>query len=72
VMLVDENDVASKSYIETADLYDDMRHVTKGVKAGQRVITEGQQMVTPGSVVWPMEKGKEDTIKGLVMEMLMD
>jgi len=72
VMLVGENDVASKSYIETADLYDDMRHVTKGVKAGQRVITEGQQMVTPGSVVWPMEKGKEDTIKGLVMEMLMD
>ena len=72
VMLVGENNVVSKSYVETADPYEDWRRITKGVNEGNTVIVEGLQMAMPGMTVNPKEMQEEGTVKSIVNKAVLD
>jgi multidrug efflux system membrane fusion protein len=55
VLVVDDQNVAQYRGVETGPLVDDLRVVTKGLKAGDRVIVNGLQRVRPGVPVAPMQ-----------------
>ncbi|MBW2708071.1 MAG: efflux RND transporter periplasmic adaptor subunit [Deltaproteobacteria bacterium] len=57
VYVVGKDNKVEKRSIETGFLYNHQKIVWKGLKAGERVITEGLQMVRPGMVVQPRENG---------------
>ncbi len=51
VLIVEDDDVVKKSYVETGAAYDDRREITQGVKEGDEVIVGGQQLARPGIAV---------------------
>jgi membrane fusion protein, multidrug efflux system len=53
VLVLDEQDVAQYRAVETGPLVDDLRVVTRGLEAGERVIVNGLQRVRPGVTVAP-------------------
>ncbi len=55
VLVVDDRNVAQYRGVETGPLVDDLRVVTKGLEAGDRVIVNGLQRVRPGAPVAPMQ-----------------
>lgn len=61
VYTVDENNIASLTYIKTGIQSGDKWIITDGVKAGDRIVVDGLQKVVPGSPVQeitPEEKAK--------------
>jgi RND family efflux transporter MFP subunit len=56
VLVVDSDNKVSQRTIKVADRYEDSYIVTEGLKAGERVVTEGVQKVRPGMVVNPTGK----------------
>ena len=56
VMVVGSDNKVSQRTIKVADRYEDSYIVTEGLKAGERVVTEGVQKVRPGMVVNPTGK----------------
>ena len=56
VLVVDSDNKISQRTITVADRYEDSYIVTEGLKAGERVVTEGVQKVRPGMVVNPTGK----------------
>jgi membrane fusion protein, multidrug efflux system len=55
VLVLDEQDVAQYRAVETGPLVDDLRVVTSGLEAGERVIVNGLQRVRPGVTVAPTQ-----------------
>jgi len=53
VMVVDAENKVSQRTIKVSDRYEDSYIVVEGLKAGERVVTEGVQKVRPGMVVNP-------------------
>ena len=53
VMVVDADNKVSQRTIKVAERYEDSYIVVEGLKAGERVVTEGVQKVRPGMVVNP-------------------
>lgn len=53
VLVLDEQNVAQYRAVETGPLVDDLRVVTRGLEAGERVIVNGLQRVRPGTTVAP-------------------
>jgi membrane fusion protein, multidrug efflux system len=53
VLVVDSNNTVSQRTIKVADRFEDSYIVVEGLKAGERVVTEGVQKVRPGMVVKP-------------------
>ncbi len=67
VMIVDPDDEARKSYVTIAFQHDGMQVLSKGVKANERVIVQGLQMIKPGTVVHAEEQEqKKETVRGVV------
>ncbi len=64
VLVLDEANVAQYRAVETGPLVDDLRIVTSGLEAGERVIVNGLQRVRPGATVAPtlvaMERDARD------------
>lgn len=56
VMVVGSDNKVSQRTIKVSDRYEDSYIVTEGLKAGERVVTEGVQKVRPGMVVNPTGK----------------
>ena len=56
VFVVGENDVVALRTIQIAERYQDSFIVTDGLKAGERVIIEGQLKARPGSPVKAMDR----------------
>ena len=56
VMVVGSDNKVSQRTIKVADRYEDSYIVTEGLKAGERVVTEGVQKVRPDMVVNPTVK----------------
>jgi membrane fusion protein (multidrug efflux system) len=56
VLVVDSENRVSQRPIKVADRYEDSYIVVEGLKAGERVVTEGVQKVRPGMVVNPTAK----------------
>lgn len=56
VMVVGSDNKVSQRTIKVADRYEDSYVVTEGLKAGERVVTEGVQKVRPDMVVNPTKK----------------
>ena len=59
VLIVDDNNTVDQQYIETGELVETMRIVTKGLDASDRVIIKGLQRARTGIQVTPQEQGKE-------------
>ena len=57
VLVVDSDNKIVQRTITVADRIDDSFIVTEGLKAGERVVTEGVQKVRPGMVVKPTTTG---------------
>jgi len=55
VYVVGKDNKVEKRTVQIGFLYDHRKIVWKGLKAGERVITEGLQMVRPGMAVQPRE-----------------
>ena len=74
VMKVDSDDVVVKSHITTGAMYGDMQLVTKGVNAGDAVITEGLQLVHSGSEVRTKleKKESEHTVQDVVHKAILN
>ncbi|HTG24329.1 MAG TPA: efflux transporter periplasmic adaptor subunit, partial [Reyranella sp.] len=53
VYVVNDKNVAEQRRIKTGVSRDGMTAVTEGLKAGEKVIVQGQQRVRPGMVVTP-------------------
>lgn len=53
VVVVGADDVAAYRDVELGSLYDGMRVVRSGLKAGERIVVEGLQRVRPGAKVTP-------------------
>lgn len=64
VMVLDDGNVAQYRAVETGPLVDDLRVVTSGLEAGERVIVNGLQRVRPGVTVAPtlvaMDRGARE------------
>ncbi|HEX2140636.1 MAG TPA: efflux RND transporter periplasmic adaptor subunit [Woeseiaceae bacterium] len=64
VLVLDEQNVAQYRAVETGPLVDDLRVVTRGLEAGERVIVNGLQRVRPGVTVAPtvvaMDRGERE------------
>ena len=56
VLVVGTDNKTSQRTIKVGDRYEDSYIVTEGLKAGERVVTEGVQKVRPGMVVNPTRK----------------
>lgn len=56
VLVVGSDNKVSQRTIKVSDRYEDSYIVTEGLKAGERVVTEGVQKVRPGMVVNPTGK----------------
>ncbi|MCM3900548.1 MAG: efflux RND transporter periplasmic adaptor subunit [Pyrinomonadaceae bacterium] len=56
VLVVGSDNKVSQRTIQVGDRYEDSYIVTEGLKAGERVVTEGVQKVRPGMVVNPTVK----------------
>ena len=56
VLVVDSDNKIAQRTIKVSDRYEDSYIVVDGLKAGERVVTEGLQKVRPGMVVSPTEK----------------
>ncbi len=54
VLVLDDQNVAQYRAVETGPLVDNLRVVTSGLQAGERVIVNGLQRVRPGVTVAPM------------------
>jgi RND family efflux transporter MFP subunit len=59
VYLVGKDNKVEKRMVKVGFLYKHRKIIWKGLKAGDRVITEGLQMVRPGMVVRPKEASPE-------------
>lgn len=55
VLVLDDQNIAQYRGVETGPLIDDLRVVTKGLEAGDRVIVNGLQRVRPGVPVAPTQ-----------------
>ncbi|HET6628973.1 MAG TPA: efflux RND transporter periplasmic adaptor subunit [Woeseiaceae bacterium] len=53
VLVLDEQNVARYRAVQTGPLVDDLRVITSGLEAGERVIVNGLQRVRPGVTVAP-------------------
>lgn len=53
VLVVDADNTISQRTVKVSDRYEDSYIVVEGLKAGERVVTEGVQKVRPGMVVKP-------------------
>ena len=56
VLVVGSDNKVSQRTIKVSDRYEDSYIVTEGLKAGERVVTEGVQKIRPGMVVNPTVK----------------
>jgi len=56
VYVVDSSNKVAVRTVVLGDRVDDLFVVKQGLKAGERVITEGLQRVRPGMAVTPAEK----------------
>lgn len=63
VYVVGKDNKVEQRPIKAGFLYKHQKIIWKGLKAGDRVITEGLQMVRPGMVVRPKEVGAPSTSK---------
>ncbi len=63
VYVVGKDNKVEKRQIKAGFLYKHRKIIRKGLKAGDRVITEGLQMVRPGMVVTPKEADAPSTSK---------
>ncbi len=71
VMIVAENGVVKKSYVETGSPYDKMMQITKGVEENDRVIVEGLQRARPGTAVNTQETEPNKTLQALINKAFM-
>lgn len=55
VLVLDDQNIAQYRGVETGSLIDNLRVVTKGLEAGDRVIVNGLQRVRPGVTVAPTQ-----------------
>jgi multidrug efflux system membrane fusion protein len=55
VMVVGEGDKAEYREVQLGAPVDGLRVVTSGLKAGERIVVNGQQRVRPGAVIAPQE-----------------
>ncbi len=63
VYVVGEDNKVEKRSVKTGFLYNHRKIIWKGLKTGDRVITEGLQMAKPGMVVSPKETDASSTSK---------
>ena len=63
VYVVGKNSKVEKRLVKVGFLYKHQKIIWKGLKPGDRVITEGLQMVRPGMVVRPREADSKDRKK---------
>jgi len=59
VYVVGKDNKVEQKPVKVGFLYKHQKIIWKGLKAGDRVITEGLQMVRPGMVVQPKEASPE-------------
>ena len=57
VMVVEADNTVSQRPVKVSDRYQDSYIVVEGLKAGERVVTEGVQKIRPGMVVSPTGSG---------------
>ena len=55
VYLIDKDDTVKRQIVDLADVQDGLAVITKGLKAGQRVVVEGQYRLTEGAKVTPRQ-----------------
>ncbi len=60
-----------QSYVTTGAPYDDKRAITKGLKEGEMVITEGLQLVRSGMAVRTTEAGEKGTMQDIIEKAMM-
>jgi multidrug efflux system membrane fusion protein len=63
VLVLDEQNIAQYRGVETGPLVDNLRVVTKGLEAGDRVIVNGLQRVRPGSAVVPTQVAMDRDVR---------
>jgi membrane fusion protein (multidrug efflux system) len=56
-MVVGSDNTVSQRPVKVSDRYQDSYIVVEGLKAGERVVTEGVQKIRPGMVVNPTVSG---------------
>jgi len=64
ILIVGENNVVERRYIQLGQLYEDMRVIKDGLEADERYIYKGIQRARPGLPVTP-EEGTEEEPKNL-------
>lgn len=51
VLTIDSNNVATVKYVKTGEIFNDLIVITEGLEAGEKVVTNGQLNVKPGTAV---------------------
>jgi len=66
VLIVGDDDVVKKSYVETGAAYDGNRQITRGVEDGDKVIVGGQQLARPGIAVNTQADKPGNTVRAIM------
>ena len=59
VWKLDENNIASRCQIARGDLKDDWLVIEKGLRPGDRIVTEGAHRVRKGMKITPFDKARQ-------------
>lgn len=70
VLVVDDRDKVEKRSVTLGDQYKEMRIITAGLKAGERVIIDGLQIAKPGTKVHVKVASSVDTVQDAVHQAL--